>query len=742
MARRAVTRQNDFSFGQLSEDFAAGGDKDVVAASLKRGLNIRLRNSLGLSNRPGSNWKATVGSRGRTVEVTTSAGDRYVTVIYDETISIYTESGGLVQTVTGAPWDEDQAFECTTDFIADKLYIAHNDFWTRVLERDPDTGTWSLGLYEFAAGAGSSTNQLYFRFAAKGILLTPSARTGAITLTTSEDFFVDDHVGTIIRYHGKEIEITAVTDAQNAAGTVIDQLPPTFQFTVGEGDGFRAGDTIEGQNTSASGVLAAVSGDTLTAIMTEGYEGFDDQAAPDNEYIIGPSGRSKITPASLTLVASVGSTVWDEQAFSEVRGYPGIVFQHGERLGFADFPQIADGIAASAPGTDDDFDLGEGAAGDAFFVRIGKKTGQRIRHVVSSVNIIVLTDRKTYYVPETEDLPIAAETISFLEIAPTGASTAFPVAVEDGVVYCEDGGNRVVGVFSTGETGGPWRLIDLSEFASDLISNPVSFAKTIGNGQAPERYVYCLNDDGTVAVGKFDKKTPQRVGWVPWTTDGTYHSMFEIRGVVFSLCEREIGGATTYLLESFDESAQMDASSRFTDFSGYFSLLADDGSEILADDGSEIITGYPVVPHLVGQTVHITLGTQYLGEFDVISPGVIEGLEETGDYEIGLHYEMDAICWPAEPGGFDTSPGFKKRKAARVAVKTHNTGVFAVGIEGRDGKLRPAYDTRDDLEEEPPLRSEVWRKTFLGWSHEPCVQITRPIPSPVTILSVAVEAAS
>jgi hypothetical protein len=67
-------------------------------------------------------------------------------------------------------------------------------------------------------------------------------------------------------------------------------------------------------------------------------------------------------------------------------------------------------------------------------------------------------------------------------------------------------------------------------------------------------------------------------------------------------------------------------------------------------------------------------------------------------------------------------------------------GVYSVGILGRTQvNTRPAYDQGDDIAAAPPLRSEVKRWALAGYEYEPCIQIKRPLPTPLTVLSVAQE---
>jgi hypothetical protein len=248
------------------------------------------------------------------------------------------------------------------------------------------------------------------------------------------------------------------------------------------------------------------------------------------------------------------------------------------------FPQIPGAVIMSAPGARNDFDVGKGEAQDAIFWLLAEG-GQRVLYCVSASSLVILTDRKVYYVPEDQNTPLAANTFVPIEVGPTGASTAFPITVEEGVVYIEAGGNRVMGMLQTGNLTNPYQLTDLSRHASHLVKNPVSLSLTNGNAQAPERYIFALNSDGSLTCMFFDTNPP-RLGLTPWSTDGAYLAMVPIKGIIYALCRRDLASGTKYFLERLDATVQLDASSLFSAAGSYLLLTDDAGESIDADDAA------------------------------------------------------------------------------------------------------------------------------------------------------------
>lgn len=744
MSRRAVTRQNDFAFGEVGPEFAAAGDREAVRRSLKKGRNVRILNSFGIAQRQGSRRQATVDGEFLIANLILKNGDEFEAIIRAGAVEIRDEDGILLQTVTTlADWTAANLRDLYTLTREDGLYIAHQDLWPRVLSYDEDTATWSLALFEFSAGAGDSRAQLYYRFEGRNIGMTPTTREGSPLLVFTEPILKPEHVGVRFRYGAdpsslKEIEIVSYLSPTTAQGTIMDELPPTFQVDVEDASGFSIGDKVEGLDSKAAGIVASTSPfsfeqNRLTILMISGFEGFLDEDATTREYLVGPSTRSKIVEDSVVLTSPATSAVWDEQVFSEVRGYPGCVFERGGRLGFTNFPQIPDGIALSVPDAVNDFTLGTGEAGDAIFTTIGG-AGERILHAISAANLILFTDKSVGFVPEAEGQPLAYNTFAFQPIGPTGSSPTKPVVLESGAAFVDAGRNRVIGILATGDFA-TWRLVDLSEHAPHLIVNPLQLAVTNGNANVPERYLLALNRDGTIAC-LFLRASPPREGWTLWSTNGVWRSFAPRRGVLYSCCEREIDGTATFFLERLAAGAQLDASATFSSSDASAQLACDDGV-LACDDGILTMDG-AVFAHLANTEVHVIRETEYMGTFQVDTTGILTDFDAgDGDFEVGFHFDFLATRWPAEPEE-DESPMFGRRRAVSVAVRTLESGSYSIGLESRTRvQTRPVYDQGEDWDVAPPLRSEVRRFNIPGWEHEPCIQITRPIPVPLQILSLA-----
>lgn len=104
----------------------------------------------------------------------------------------------------------------------DTLLLVHPDASPKKLLRN-SLGAFVLEDWNFFS-VNNVIQQPYYKFADSAITLTPSATTGAITLTASAPVFEAAHDGIRLRVGGKEILITAVNSPTVVTADVIEPL--------------------------------------------------------------------------------------------------------------------------------------------------------------------------------------------------------------------------------------------------------------------------------------------------------------------------------------------------------------------------------------------------------------------------------------------------------------------------------------------------------------------------------------
>ncbi|HBA72205.1 MAG TPA: hypothetical protein DCZ63_08475 [Geobacter sp.] len=235
-----------------------------------------------------------------------------------------------VQVMNGAnpvqvatPYTAAQLAELSYEQYDNMLFLYHGSHQPRRLTRTNDQA-WTLEEVPFAAYP-------YMRPPnTAGIEITPSATTGDITLTASAAYFVAAHVGLTLQVNGGLVEITAVTDATHAAGTVTRGIVP-----------------VDGINTIANAITVTYTPadppgtDPVTfGIATlANFTASTMTVTPDDPL---PAGMEVTVATTVNkLTGTEPDAAWKEIAWSDYRGWPRTGTFHEQRMvlaGSATYP--------------------------------------------------------------------------------------------------------------------------------------------------------------------------------------------------------------------------------------------------------------------------------------------------------------------------------------------------------------------------------------------------------------------
>lgn len=689
--------QTNFSAGELAPDLSMRQDTEQYANGAKSLRNRRCLIGGGTKRRPGSWYFADLAGDSRIEAFIVTQDIAYVMVFGDGRVDAYRvdmTDGGVTAagSVTSAPWTGSIFTEMDYEQSGDTAFLTHADMPPQVLTRT-GASSWAVANFAFYT-SGPRTEQPYYKVAAADVTLTPSALTGSITLEASGDVFIADHVGAIVRYLKREIEITAVTDANTATGTVLETLPTTQRLTVTSSAEFTVGESVSGADTDANGIVTAIPGaTTIDVVISDGLTNFS------NESLVGPNGYTTISGTASTTPAAVAD--WDEQLFGAVHGYPSCVALHRNRLLFAGHPAVPDALIGSKINNLYSFDVDDGSDADAIFETVGDAGASEIVQLHSAEQLLVLTDHGPYYCPESATQPFRPSSIAFF---PFGSpwpitKTAKARAFDDGVLFVS--GSLVIKARPTGNQAQQWAADEVSLLSSHLISNPERIVVTSNFADGPERYAVLQNDDGTLAVMQL-VETQKIRNFTPWDTDGTYTSGCAIGKFLYVTTRRLIAENTRYLLELFDQDLTLDAATEYAS---------------LADVESRY--GAMAVNVVVGSQYH--LGTLPL---EITNP-------PPGPYTVGLYYNS---VLETLPPALDDAEG----PVASDYVRILDADVYVIGSQrfAADGYALSAYQVSDAVDEPPPEKNGFQKFQFLGWERDPTIVFDQPDPLPLDIMAV------
>ncbi len=230
-------------------------------------VNWRILNSHAVQNRPGRT--ALFQEFGRVEKVQMAPGQFFYLAFGNGYIRVYNAAGTRVysNTVFGGgirpiSWTTATLGGITYAISGLFIYIFYPDGAPnnvpQILSWDgvSQTSTWLLSPYAEAIAAGGQKRTYFYRISPPNITLQPSATKGAINISFSTAVLVAGHVGTRMRYCGRQILITQVNSGTLGTAIVIEPLPPGQVLTLSSTIGiFNIGDTIRGGTSGALGIV-------------------------------------------------------------------------------------------------------------------------------------------------------------------------------------------------------------------------------------------------------------------------------------------------------------------------------------------------------------------------------------------------------------------------------------------------------------------------------------------------------
>ena len=696
---KATQTQRSFILGVVSEGFLEGDDIDLRQASLRGGKNVRIEATRTVIGRPGmEHVKMAEGYRDM-LEIRPESDVRFGLVIADTALIVMDEDGLEVWREDPAPWTDGS--EVWAEPFREKTVIG----WSGGLHvLTYDDGTWTFDDFEFSEAPGGEIAQPYWSFRGD-MTLQPSALTGSITITASKRFFTTAYIGQRIRYGGREIEITSVTSNFLADGDVISSLPPSYRIELVSSGDFRVGDAVIGADTGFQGLVTAVVGAEIDVVSSTYFDG------PEvDEKLSSPSGSSKVV--AKTSISPAASPIWDEPLISPARGYPRAGASAAGRLTFIDFPKVPDVICMSSVRDITDFQTG--AEDDDAIVRQVGDNAPRFLHVVNAGDLILLSDRGLYYVEIRNGAILTPTSFNAILFDKRAANSVRPASVDDGVVFVEASGNSVAACILDGNIYLKWSVRTISTYHAVQIKYPVKICGPSLSSERPEKYLFVVNGDGTMAtMSWFGGFNVENIGFIPWDTDGAIKSASPMFGDYWMIVDRGQPGSVTRRLERLNDA------------------MAADGAVMLSD-------GPGILEALAGATAHVCGAGWYAGEREVSEAGVVPDSDDLpDDAYIGRDFDAYVAPWPFEQ--LQTSrAGMLKARLVRGSVSVQHAERIYVRANRTRKELGGAVFGADVSEPVAPI-TKVYRFNVVGNRDHPELEIGRSNPGFFRILAITQE---
>jgi hypothetical protein len=731
--KRAYT-QADFSLGVTVPELIDADDLEIRSQSLQDGKNLRITRGRSARSRPGTDLKVNVGNNQEVhdMRVQSASGElRFAVVVEPGGIRIWDEDYAFVQAFTGAPWGSfPDGFPWVAQF-ENAMVFGGYEFYAL----EYDEGTWTFGALSFADLPGGEKALPYWVFE-RGVTLTPSDYTGTITVTASSSIFSSDWIGKRIRYSKREIVLTAFISGTQMTGTVTERLPPTFTLTFADAaaiEGYAIGHVVTASDTNWSGIVVAKGATTITCVTVLGDAATATFNGPTtSDEIVSPTSTSSPTGVAKESTPS-GTTVWDEQLWSDHRGWPQSGTEVNGRFALCNFPRVPNLLCLSSVRQFSDF--GTGAADDDAILRTAGNQNPRFLHIVNATDLVILADRGAYYVKTRDGELVTPSNFQVTQFDERGATEVKPVVVEGAVLFVERNKSGVAACVLSGNVYLNWTVLDLARFHAHLVRDPVALCGPTPDPDMSERYVMVVNADGTMAtMSWYTSFGEELVGFVPWEMEGrTVERAFPL----FDRYHVVVKNGANYTLEVFNPATYVDGNLPAAGAVNGGFLQTEGGNLITTDGGDEIRLTTARYAHLAGQQVkawqdYETTLTETLdgsGEFSTVATLTAA--------QVGTPIDARGTLWPRE---VLESPrrGMIKARVIRVAIAVRET--VSVGfVRNSTTTITPARRPSDSVSEPPPLKTDWYRFNVFGNRAHPDMEFFLPEPNPLEITSIVQE---
>jgi hypothetical protein len=530
------------------------------------------------------------------------------------------------------------------------------------------------------------------------ITITPSALSGDITLTASDDFFLADHVDVQLKVNDGIIKVTSVTDGRHAAGSVIGSIPiPT------------------GKQKGVSFIIEYVPPPVPAGFIVTCSASADYVASTLTDTVTSP------LPAGLTITKEYSSANltgtdpdkdWSEQAWSSLRGYPVAIAFFEQRMLLAGSKTYPTTVWGSKSGDLLDFTLGTGD--DDGFAYTLASADTPIRSIFAEERIYVFTATKEITIETGNDKPLSPTNFRIKPRTKQGASTMLPLKIGSDIIFSSVSRNRLYTLSYRFDMD---RFVssDISIYGEHLISEGGGIQQVVVMRE-PIPMLWCRTAANTLITLTYDSEQ-QVSAWARINAGGAVTSIASVPDTdgndqIWVTVERN--GQT--MVEAFDWALQTDSAVTGSDAAGKATW-----------DGLDHLEGMNVVAVADGFVVQgLTVAA---GSVTLPFPAKV--------VEVGLPFTARLKDLP--PVVAQTISTISSQSSVnKIQVLLHGTKGCKVNNE-----RIPFQQFDQDLLDKPVPAFTGWKEVgALGWGNTGSggqVEIVRDLPLPCTVLAITKE---
>lgn len=633
-----------------------------------------------------------------------------------------------------SPYNATEIWEIKYRQFFDTLYIVHPDHPPYQIQR-LGHDNWSISQVTFDEPA-------YLDINSTTVTMTPSAVTGAITMTASSATFASTDVGRAIRYKSgpDKTDVTYYTGTGSQTYFDIPFYPQgSSDLTV---------DFVEATGALTSKTYTAGAPGAGQFTITNGQVRTGDTASTSQRVRIAPSnagsgewgwmtitGYTSATQVSCDVEVDLGgtnaSTEWRLGAWSDTTGWPSAIEIHEQRLYLASTTTQPEYFWGSEIATFTNFQpdtvlrTGEVDSSTSLSFAISGNGGKKILWMASKGSLLMGTQNGVHKARGSNGA-ISAINITVSQETSTPCLDLDAIITESEVLFLQRLGKKLRSTYFSFDIDG-YQTDDLNLVAEHIgLDSPMSDICF----QDDQRVAWILKENGSLVSTTYFRS--QQVNtWAKHVIGGTDVSVESIVSIptstsdeVWLLVSRTINGSTKRYLEILGSEfiGQDITDAKFMD-----SYLVYEGAD------TATITG---LDHLEGQTVTIlSQGSPVASK--VVSSGQIILDNSTTKCIIGLGYNAYLTTLDIEGGSVIGTAQGQLSRVHEISLRLYETVGLRVGSEEANCDELIFRSPSDNMNEAVPMFSGFKTIKFpKGYDNSYFVHIRSENPLPCTILSL------
>ena len=515
---------------------------------------------------------------------------------------------------------------------------------------------------------------------------------------------------------------TNVTVTKTVASTGV---PRNFTYKVTALDEFGKEESVESvvSNTISNDLTISGNYNTITWTLNTNAKFYNVYKSTNGAYgFIGQVASNTMIDDNILADMTITPPLVDTDFASGAGKYPAAVGYYEQRRVFAGTDEKPQSVWASQAGTESNMNYSvPSKATDALRFRIAAQKANHIRHVVTLLDMILLTASTEFRIYAGNASSLEASTLTIKQQTQNGASNVQPVTVNNTMLYETSQGGHIR------EMGYKWQVNgyvsnDLSLMAKDLFDN--NYAIDMAFARSPIPTLFIVNNDGKLICMTY---LPEQevASWYTIDTDGLIESVTVITenniDTPYVIVNRTINGVTKRYIERIEQPE-----------SGFFV----DSGLTYTGAATTTISG---LNHLEGKTVTI-LGDDAVMPDRVVSGGSIDLPVAVSKAIVGLKY--NATMETLQLSFQDATQGLSRVKNInKVWVRILNSGSFQAGPD-MNNLTEIRFREFAPLGSPPTLKSDEFELVIKSdWNQSGKVVVYQDSPLPLEIIHLTVEAA-